>query len=37
MIFKHYRELVRPQEAKKWFAIDPPKEKTIIALSAKAA
>lgn len=23
MIFKHYRELVRPAEAKKWFAIDP--------------
>lgn len=23
MIFKHYRELVRPAEAKKWFAIVP--------------
>ncbi len=23
MIFKHYRELVRPAEAKAWFAIEP--------------
>ena len=25
MIFKHYRELVRPAEAKAWFAIGPKK------------
>jgi len=23
MIFKHYRELVQPKEAKAWFAISP--------------
>jgi len=23
VLFKHYRELVRPAEAKKWFAIEP--------------
>ncbi len=23
IIFQHYRELVRPKEAKAWFAIDP--------------
>jgi len=27
MIFKHYRELVRPAEAKAWFAIEPPENK----------
>ena len=26
MIFKHYRELVRPAEAEKWFAIMPGQE-----------
>ncbi len=24
MIFRHYRELVRPADAVKWFAIEPP-------------
>jgi hypothetical protein len=27
MIFKHYRELVRPAAAKEWFAIVPPERK----------
>ena len=26
VIFKHYRELVRPAEAKKWFRIQPDKD-----------
>jgi integrase len=29
MIFKHYRELVRPEEAKAWFAIRPKKENPV--------
>jgi len=29
MIFKHYRELVRPAEAKAWFAINPKAESGI--------
>jgi len=27
MIFKHYRELVRPEDAKAWFAIEPKEKK----------
>jgi integrase len=37
MIFKHYRELVRPTEAAKWFGIVPEGEEKVIALPAHAA
>lgn len=41
MIFQHYRELVRPAEAKKWFAITPdaiPKpERKVVPLEQAAA
>ncbi|MEK7675825.1 MAG: hypothetical protein AAB676_08340 [Verrucomicrobiota bacterium] len=30
MIFKHYRELVRPAEAKTWFALTPGGEEKVI-------
>ena len=33
LIFEHYRELVRPAEAKAWFAITPGQRENIIALS----
>lgn len=36
MIFRHYRELVRPADAEKWFAISPGASENVIAL-AKAS
>jgi integrase len=36
MIFKHYRELVRPEEAKLWFSIVPEKASNVIPLTAVA-
>ena len=30
MIFKHYRELVRPADAKTWFALSPGGEEEVI-------
>jgi len=30
MIFKHYRELVRPADAKTWFALTPGGEEKVI-------
>ena len=35
MIFKHYRELVRPKDAKTWFSITPGKDGKIIVLEAE--
>ena len=37
MIFKHYRELVRPADAVKWFGIAPDGEEKVIALPARVA
>lgn len=37
MIFEHYRELVRPADAIKWFGIAPDGEEKVIALPARAA
>ena len=37
MIFKHYRELVRPADAKKWFAIAPKPAENVVVLPAAAA
>lgn len=34
MIFKHYRELVRPADAKTWFSIAPGKDGKIVVLNA---
>ena len=33
MIFKHYRELVRPADAEKWFRIVPDQEANVIQLA----
>ena len=37
MIFKHYRELVRPAAAKEWFAIEPKTQARLMALAALEA
>jgi len=37
MIFKHYRELVRPADAQKWFGIAPGGEEKVIAMPKAAA
>lgn len=37
MIFRHYRELVRPTDAVKWFFITPEKPANVIAAPARAA
>ena len=37
MIFKHYRELVQPADAKTWFAIVPGKKGKVIQLPQKKA
>ena len=34
MIFRNYRELVKPSDAESWFAIAPVKSENIIALAA---
>jgi hypothetical protein len=37
MIFQHYRELVRPKEAKRWFSIEPGDKAKVIHLRMKKA
>jgi len=37
MIFKHYRELVRPADAKTWFSIAPEQEGKVAQLQQKRA
>ncbi|MBU6400203.1 MAG: site-specific integrase [Verrucomicrobia bacterium] len=37
MIFRHYRELVTPEEAKAWFAIQPHQAANVVPLQAAAA
>lgn len=37
MIFQHYRELVRPEAAKKWFAIEPAAKEKITQMPAAVA
>jgi integrase len=37
MIFKHYRELVRPADAKTWFSIAPEKDSKVVQLQQKKA
>jgi hypothetical protein len=37
MIFQHYRELVRPADAKTWFSIAPEKEGKVAQLQQKMA
>jgi len=37
MVFKHYRELVKPTEAKRWFAIQPTTAANVVNLQAAAA
>jgi integrase len=37
MIFRHYRELVRPEAAKTWFAIAPQMPANVITVSTKAS
>jgi integrase len=37
MIFKHYRELVRPAEAKKWFAIAPKPVENVVSMPLAVA
>jgi hypothetical protein len=34
MIFRHYRELVTPEQARKWFSIAPAMSDKVIAISA---
>jgi len=37
MIFRHYRELVRPADAVKWFSIMPEKPANVVGMATKAA
>jgi hypothetical protein len=37
MIFKHYRELVRPADAKTWFSIAPEKRGNVVDWQLKKA
>ena len=37
MIFRHYRELVRPADAVKWFSIMPEKPANVVEMVTKAA
>ena len=37
MIFKHYRELVRPEAAKTWFAVTPETPENVITVNTKAS
>ena len=37
MIFRHYRELVRPADAVKWFAIAPERPANVIGMATRAA
>ena len=37
MIYKHYRELVKPEAARQWFAIAPEKPANVITMSQEAA
>jgi site-specific recombinase XerD len=36
MIFRHYRELATPQQAKTWFAIEPDTKKNVVPMTAGA-
>jgi hypothetical protein len=36
MVFRHYRELVKPTDAQSWFSVTPAKGENIIALAAAA-
>ncbi|HEY3853877.1 MAG TPA: tyrosine-type recombinase/integrase [Verrucomicrobiae bacterium] len=36
MIFKHYRELVRPEDARAWFSLMPENNQTVASMSAAA-
>jgi hypothetical protein len=37
MVFKHYRELVKPETAKAWFAIAPKAPANIVPMAQEAA
>jgi integrase len=37
MVFRHYREIVRPEQGQQWFSIMPQSEANIIAMPPKAA
>jgi len=37
MVFKHYRELVRPAAARQWFAVAPEQPENVVALKTEGA
>jgi hypothetical protein len=35
VVFKHYRELVKPSAAKAWFAVSPEQAENVVAMAAE--